>query len=59
MCIQIILTLYFRSFIITGHSAHKDEVTIVPFVGVDTTNSTSNSRTGRLSFLTQSTEINE
>jgi len=56
---QIILILYFRPFIITGHSIQTNEVIIIPFVGVDTTNSISNSRTGKFSFSTQSIEINE
>jgi len=36
-----------------------EEVTIIPCVGVDTTNSISNSRTGNLSFLAQSKDIKE
>jgi len=36
-----------------------DKVIIIHFVGVDTTNSTSKSQTGNLSFLTQSIEIKE
>jgi len=35
------------------------EVTIIPYVGVDTTNSISNSRTEDLSFLAQSKDIKE
>ena len=53
------LILYLCSSIITGHSAHMEEVTIIPCVGVDTTNSISNSRTGNLSFLAQSKDIKE
>jgi len=36
-----------------------EEVTIIPYVGVNTTNSISNSRTGNLSFLAQSKDIKE
>ena len=36
-----------------------EKVTIIPYVGVDTTNSISNSQTGNLSFLAQSKDINE
>jgi len=36
-----------------------EEVTIIHYVGVDTTNSISNSRTGNLSFLAQSKDIKE
>jgi len=43
------LILYLRPSIITGHSTHMEEVTIIPSVGVDTTNSISNSRTDNLS----------
>jgi len=51
------LILYLRPSIINGHSTHMEEVTIIPFVGVDTTNSNSNSRTDNLSFLAQSKDI--
>ena len=47
------LILYLCPSIITGHSAHMEEVTIIPSVGVDTTNSISNSRTGNLRPLTR------
>jgi len=36
-----------------------EEVTIIPSVGVDTTNSNSNSRTSNLSFLAQLKDIKE
>jgi len=36
-----------------------EEVTVIPYVGVDTTNSNSNSRTDNLSFLAQSKDIKE
>ena len=53
------LNLYLWPSIITVHSTHMEEVTIIPSVGVDTTNSISNSRTNNLSFLAQSKDIKE
>ena len=50
----MLIFFYLRPSIITGHSAHMEEVTIIPSVGVDTTNSNSISQTGNLSFLAQS-----
>ena len=53
------LILYLCPSIIIGHSAHMEEVTIIPSVGADTTNSNSNSQTGNLSFLAHSKDIKE
>jgi len=53
------LILYLHPSIIIGHLAHIEEVTIIPYVGVDTTNSISNSRIDKLSFLAQSKDIKE
>ena len=53
------LILYLYPCIITGYSTHMEEVTIIPYVGVDATNSNSNSHTGNLSFLAQSKDIKE